>query len=441
MDLLIFLEYKTARTDYIFHHIFHDILGLKIKYTTDKSFFINYKLPKIQYGFKSICNDQSVFFQSVDLLFENDIKKQEIVVSSFRDYKIFFMCESDNSVFPFDVFAASFYMVTRYEEYVALERDDLGRFLADSCLAVKHNFLDYPIVDKWIIHLKKILKENFPGIKFKNQKFEFINTIDVDSAYSYLDKGVFRTFISVCKDVLLFNFKNLKSRLQVIFFGATDPYDNFDKILELHNKYNLKTFFFFLLSDLSYYDRNTKFNTKRFVNLISKIYKTCHVGIHASFFSSKNFNKLNLEISRLSKLINSQVINNRQHYINLDMPKTYRNLIKNGIQHDFSMGFPSHPGFRAGTSYSFIFFDLASNCSTNLEIHPFAIMDVTLKDYLKLNHEEAFDVIKKIVQSIIEVNGNFISIFHNESLDDSGRWAEWSKLYENMICFINDEKH
>jgi hypothetical protein len=36
----------------------------------------------------------------------------------------------------------------------------------------------------------------------------------------------------------------------------------------------------------------------------------------------------------------------------------------------------------------------------------------------------------KVVKS---VNGEFISIWHNESLSDKGRWQGWRKVYEEMV--------
>ncbi|MBJ04370.1 MAG: hypothetical protein CMP65_00515 [Flavobacteriales bacterium] len=440
MDLLIFLELQTPRTDYIFNHIFVDLFGLDVQYTTDKNIYLKSRLPKIQYGFKSICENNCLFFNSVNLLFENDIRKQDLQVSYFKKIKVFFDCESKDSSLPFDVFAASFYMISRYEEYLIYNKDKLGRFPAELSLAFKHSILDVPIVDHWILILKKIITNKFPELIFKDHKFKFINTIDVDSAYSYLDKGFCRTILSCFKDIFFFDFYNLRLRFEVIFFGKKDPYDTFNKILTLHKQYKLESIFFFLLSNYTYYDRNTNFMTKRFNNLINKIYNLCNVGIHGSFLSSTNYKKLKSEINRLSKLTKSQVVYNRQHYINLRLPETYKNLIKNGILHDFTMGYNSHPGFRAGTCFCFNFFDLDLNRSTNLKVHSFAIMDVTLKDYLLLNPDDALSLIKKIIKSVSEVNGKFISIFHNESLDYSGRWSGWEGVYEDMINFVKSEE-
>ena len=98
-------------------------------------------------------------------------------------------------------------------------------------------------------------------------------------------------------------------------------------------------------------------------------------------------------------------------------------------------GFPDSLGFRAGTSHSFYFFDVEENSSKNLIVHPFSIMDVSLNDYLKLDPKKSLVLIKTIIRSIKSVNGTFISIWHNESLNFSGRWLGWENVYSEMIKY------
>jgi len=90
-------------------------------------------------------------------------------------------------------------------------------------------------------------------------------------------------------------------------------------------------------------------------------------------------------------------------------------------------------GFRAGLTVPFSFFDLARNEPTNLRIHPVAVMDVTLKDYGRLNPQQSLEIISQVVQKIRSVNGEFVSLWHNESLSDSGRWKGWRVVYEEML--------
>jgi len=97
------------------------------------------------------------------------------------------------------------------------------------------------------------------------------------------------------------------------------------------------------------------------------------------------------------------------------------------------MGFAALTGFRAGTCTPFPFFDLATNESTELTIHPFQVMDVSLKNYLHLDMEEAWETIDKLMQEVKKVNGTFISLWHNESLKDSGQWQGWREIFKQTL--------
>ncbi len=116
----------------------------------------------------------------------------------------------------------------------------------------------------------------------------------------------------------------------------------------------------------------------------------------------------------------------------------YNRLLASSIKNDYSMGFASQPGFRSGTSNSYYFYDINSELETNLRIHPFMIMDVTLKDYLKLEPRESFSIIKKIINEVKIVNGTFISIWHNQSLYFDDEWSGWDLIYENMLKYISN---
>ena len=37
------------------------------------------------------------------------------------------------------------------------------------------------------------------------------------------------------------------------------------------------------------------------------------------------------------------------------------------------------------------------------------------------------------MQKVKAVNGNFISVWHNESLCDKGIWVGWKEVYEKML--------
>jgi hypothetical protein len=97
------------------------------------------------------------------------------------------------------------------------------------------------------------------------------------------------------------------------------------------------------------------------------------------------------------------------------------------------MGFSDDVGFRAGTSQSFFWFDLSKNESTQLKIFPFAAMDVTLKNYLKLSPEAAIETLENLKNEVQKVNGTFTTLWHNSSLSESDDWKNWRNVYEKIV--------
>ena len=139
------------------------------------------------------------------------------------------------------------------------------------------------------------------------------------------------------------------------------------------------------------------------------------------------------EMKRFEAILGIRTEISRQHYLIVSMPKTYKRMASLGISSDYSMGYASMTGFRAGTSLPFKFFDVQDNKEYPLMIHPFVVMDVTLKHYLHLNPDEASAQINFLIRQIKEVKGVFTSLWHNESLSEYGIWKGWRKVFEDMV--------
>ena len=132
--------------------------GLEIKFTTKIEEFIAHQGMKFSYGKKRLGNE--LFIQSSDLLLEQGLSDVEVKVQKWEVTKCFFAV-SDNSDLPFDIFSASFYLLSRYEEYLPHVKDEFGRFPASESLAFKKDFIKSPVVDIWAYKFKALLLENF----------------------------------------------------------------------------------------------------------------------------------------------------------------------------------------------------------------------------------------------------------------------------------------
>lgn len=432
--LLVYTHKITPRLTYVFRHIFTRILNVQVSFTTKVEEFIAHESLKFSYTKQALGNE--LFIKNNDLLFNQGIDYLDITVVDWRGVPCFFQTNISDEL-PCDIFAASFYLISRYEEYLPHVKDEFERFPAKESLAFQHKFLNKPIIDIWAYKFKKILLDKFSNhanqVNIVQRKFQYISTIDVDMAYSYKHKGLIRTFGGVLYDLVHFKLKDILNRFLVIFNFKKDPFDTFDEIIKLKKKYQINTLFFFLLSEYTTYDKNISSGNMHYKLLIKDIADFTDVGIHPSYFSMKKESKIKTEKKRLEDIVNFPITKSRQHYLRMELPETYQNLVDLEIKEDYTMGYASHYGFRAGTCTPFYFYDLDFEIQTPLKIFPFAVMDGTLKDYLNFTPKKAYNIIMELAEEVKNVNGTFITLFHNESVSGTGRWRGWNKLYENLI--------
>ena len=430
MVLLFFSQEITPRLEYIVNLICREILGIDCQITTDKDQFSKYSEPKINYS--SLFFDDSFKINPAGLLFEKGIRQLDMYVPVYKDMHVFFLTDPGSDI-PFDLFSASFYMVTRYEEYLDFNEDEHGRFEADQSIAYENGFLNEPVVNQWTRELSESLVNKFPELKIKKNKFHFIPTIDVDEPFAYLHKGIFRNAGAILNSYLKGNKKEGAKRFKVLIRKMEDPYFTFPFIKKNHDRFKLDPVFFILAGKRSKFDKNISLGKKGYRNLLLDLVKKYEIGVHLSYKSNSNIDILSGEINGLSLVLGRPVHISRQHFLKLRFPETYRNLIQFGIKEDYTMGYASRTGFRAGIASPFNFYDLEREEETGLKVFPFQVMDGTLKDYLRLEPPEAIQRIRELIEKVRKVNGTFISLWHNSSLNNQGEWKGWRKVYEEMI--------
>ena len=110
--MLILVPKITNRLHYTFDLVFGTMLGVDFELTTDVTSFRDFEGLKMSYGTNPLWDEP--FQKSVNLLFERDIYDQDLKPFDFLDVKAIFPVYSQRSLMPFDVFAASFYLVSRY---------------------------------------------------------------------------------------------------------------------------------------------------------------------------------------------------------------------------------------------------------------------------------------------------------------------------------------
>lgn len=402
--LLIYTPKISPRVQYIFDFILTEFSGISFELTTNIQFFQASDSLKISYSPNPISDE--IHWVSDDLMFENSISEKVVFDELNPIGKLFFA-------------------LSRYEEYLPQIKDSHQRILG------KTKVYKTPFVDKSILELQQVLLQKNPHLQFKKRNFQTILTCDVDQTWKYKNKGFLRTYGGVFKDFLQLNFEEIKRRNQVLSGKIADPYDQFEYFKSLKEKHSFEMIFFWLLGKRGKFDKNISVKNQAQMRKIKEVSTWAKIGIHPSYASNFSKNQLSQEIKTLENILEQKITKSRQHYIKLDLPKTYQNLIENEIEQDYTMYFADETGFRAGTCTPFYWFDLTENKKTNLQIQPFCAMDVTLRNYMKLNLEEAIQELKRLKTEVKKVKGQFLILFHNSNLADD--WAEWKSVLEATL--------
>ncbi|RYD74216.1 MAG: hypothetical protein EOP53_18725 [Sphingobacteriales bacterium] len=422
--MLIFSKTSTARLQYICKFIFGEQLGIGFSLTIDSEGFKNHEGPKINYSDIDITGEHFTL-QNHNLLFEKNIKAQTIECFDSNGKKAFF--KTDNSDFSFDIFAASFYLLSRYEEYLTHEKDLYGRYAHENAIAFKEGFLQEPIINQWLLDFAAALKQKFPSLQIKSPEFKFTPTYDIDIAWSYKHKGLLRNLGGFLKSPSI-------TRLSVLTGLKKDPYDVYEFLNELHTNNQLDPIYFFLVAtSRGEYDKNISPYDHAMWQLIKQHEKKYRIGLHPSWLSNEKHNLLAKEKRVLETAGKIEIIRSRQHYIKLTLPETYNRLIENGISNEYSMGYGSINGFRASVASSFFWYDLQAEKITSLRVYPFCFMDANSFYEQKQNAKESLAELLTYYQKCKAANGEMISIFHNNFLGTDALFAGWKELYVEFI--------
>jgi hypothetical protein len=365
------------------------------------------------------------------LLSETGVREQNIQCSVSNDLTIFFETAGD---FPFDIFTATFYLLSRYEEYLLYTPDQFGRYPHQASLAFQQNFLNQPLVNKWWQLFTRVVQEKLSVTLATDKQFIFLPTYDIDIAWSYKHKGFWRNTGGFFRDLLKGRFKQVSERIQVLRGRLRDPFDAYGWLNQLHEKHNLKPYYFFLLAHQpTAYEKNIAPGNKALQALIQDHLIRYPVGIHPSWKSSLDISVMQQEIQTLTAIAGKPVQASRQHYIKLTLPATYRQLLQEGIRYEFSMGYGSINGFRASVASPFYWYDLEQEQQTELLLFPFCFMDANAYYEQHNTPEAALTEMQHLYRSVKAVNGLFSILWHNNFLGTDPAFTGWKEIYEAFL--------
>jgi hypothetical protein len=436
--LILYTTHTTPRLKYTVDFISSILLPEPLIITCEQEVFAAYKGSKINYSHTKVTGNEFLI-KPVGLLAEAGIHPQAITCFEANGYKAFF--KTTGGDIPFDIFSATFYLLSRYEEYLPFEKDEYGRYAHTNALAFKEGFLHLPLVNIWLAAFKQSLLQQFPDAPFRNAVTQIVPTYDIDMAWSYLHKGWWRNTGGLLKSMLKGNGPQAIQRLKVLRGKEKDPFDAYQWMHNLHRQHRLKPYYFFLLAEKpGRYDKNIAPSNTALQQLVKEIYHQHPVGIHPSWQSGDHEALLPAEIARLQSITGGIINAGRQHYIRFTLPGTFRSLIHAGIEFDFSMGYGSINGFRASVAAPFYWYDLPKEEATSLLLYPFCFMDANAFYEEQLTPAQALTQMQQYYKAIDAVNGLMITLWHNNFLGTDPQFKGWKEAYAAFVEWLDHER-
>jgi hypothetical protein len=430
--LLIYCSNITPRVNYIFKYIIGDLSGFEYNITLDKSKYISYEGPSLNYSSNPI-KEREIRYLPCDLLYQSSIVTIRPVLEKRNETIAFLFPFEKEKVLLSDPFAAAFYLLSRYEEYLPFTPDSFNRFEASASIIYSFGLLNRPLVNEWAGLIKKQILEVFPSLHSARKKFSPIISIDIDQAFAFKHRGFLKNVLSFNRNLFRFKKEWLIAQLQTIFLNQKDPFDTYSYLKKMHYTTGLQFVYFINVGKYSKFDKNLRVRNKALQELVKDLNTYAQIGLHPSFFTNEMPEKLEAEKRSIDKITNNTIIKSRQHYLKLKFPGTYRNLLKVGIKEDYSMGYASKTGFRAGVCSPFYWFDLEKNCETELKVFPITFMDGTLAEDLYLTPNDALEQINTLIDVVKKHDGCFLTIWHNHTINDQFSWMGWKIVFEQII--------
>ena len=355
----------------------------------------------------------------VPFFFDNAAEKPLLV---FEESRVFISA---------DIVSAVFYLLSGWQEYFSLERDQFRRFPYAASVQKKYNFVTLPVVN-YYFDLLKTAVEHVSGQALAPRRWGS-------------EQAGFAAFISHDVDRLRSGWKApAKAALQqgkLARFGQLlwqhltwpDAWDNLEEVAATVAKYGAKSTFFILPSTEKTPDGTPNADYSLTTALAQRFHalrqQGCQVAMHGSLGTATNALKLRDEAE------NHYLVGGlRFNYLSWAPRYTPFVVEETGFNYDSTLGFAEHVGFRNSYCQPFYPFNFpAGRAATFLEI-PLVVMDTTLHhpNYLQLAPAEIMPFLEPVFAEIKRFGGVATVLWHNENFDPANTQNGPRQFHEIM---------
>ena len=334
-----------------------------------------------------------------------------------------------------DLFASAFFLLTRWEETVNPARDRHQRFPASASVAGRCGFLHRPVVNEYLEMLWNMLA--YLGIQQprRERRFRLVLTHDVDFLYLWrTPRQMLRTLAGdlLTRRDLRRAAGTLKHIASVWLGREKDPYDTFEWLMEVSERFDVQSRFYWMSGGVTEHDNFFRIDEEKALQLLREMQERGHeIGFHPSYGSYREARQWNAEKAALERAAGSQVTEGRQHYLRFAVPQTWQIWEDAGMRVDSSMYYPEQAGFRSGVCYEHPVFNVNTREMLELRERPMIAMELTFLDrqYMGLSTERIFEEIVALAERCRKYHGDFVLLWHNSSL----MTKEHRVLYQDVV--------
>lgn len=412
LSCLVYAAAGSPRLSYIIDVLWNQQAAV----TSDIEEFLSFGGDKIQYTPKRIWPN-ILHIEAQGLLHSSDIVSCDIAMKEWESLPVFFYGNGD---IPFDWLAASFYLISRYEEYLPYQPDQYDRFPATFSLAYHHDFLQLPLVQVWTARIREKFQLN--SLPEMPEEPDIQVTFDMDELFQYSHLPAGRGWLRLAKNVLKLKFQAVVTQLKVTLGSTKDPYDQWQDRWHLLESMRKKPGFFFSGANKNRgNDRQLSIEHPATKAIFQHCEEKGFIGWHPSWAASQQQSLLQEELNRLQRIAMHPLEHSRYHYLRFQLPTSYQQLEELGIKHEYSMGYGNCNGFRAAYADPYPWFDLSKNVVTELIVHPFFYMDTVSIFQRMESPETALNFIENVKSRCRGVVRELQLVFHPHALAEKDR--------------------
>lgn len=286
---------------------------------------------------------------------------------------------------------------------------------------VRDRFLTEPYMSEYL--QEKGLSIDYP----EGQGFAVCLTHDVDEIYPPLR----HTVLSSASGLKNRDLQGLKKQLFWRLKGKQfSPYINFKEIMEIEQRYDATSSFYFLATDKDVL--RFRYNIEDLENDLGLIADGgCEAGLHGGYYAYDSLSEIVAEKRRLEKVLNRQVTGYRNHYLQFKTPETWEFLQKAGFTYDTTIGNNRIAGFKNGLCHPFKPYDIRAGREIDIVELPLVLSDFTLMN-TGMSPGRMWEVAKRIIDNVEKCNGILTVLWHSDAFNNS-YLADWVRFYVKIL--------